>query len=55
MRARYVYAALATAAWIGLGWAVEARAQPSEPPTFAVTASDGRLSPERIGVPGGAR
>jgi len=55
MSARLVYGLLATGAWFGLGWAVEARAQASELPTFQVIAKDGRLSPARIEVPAGKR
>lgn len=49
------YLMLVTAAWFGLGWAVEARAQGSELPTYEVVAKDGRLSPERLEVPAGKR
>jgi len=44
---------LLAALWLGLGWAAAAHA--AELPTFAVTARDGRLSPERIEVPVGQR
>jgi len=51
----FVYTILAAVAWFGLGWAIEARAQSSELPTYEVVAKDGRLSPERIEVPAGKR
>ena len=53
MRPTFVYGVLAAAAWLGLGWAVEARAE--ELPSFHIVAKDGRLAPERIEVPAGKR
>lgn len=47
------HALFLAALWMGLGWGVEARADSLT--TFAVTAKDGRLSPERIEVPAGKR
>lgn len=44
---------LATALWLGLGWAADSHAQ--ELPTFEVIAKDGRLFPERLEVPVGQR
>lgn len=55
MRPATVYGTLAVAAWLGLGWATESRAQASELPTYEVVAKGGRLSPERIEVPAGKR
>lgn len=55
MRPATVYASLAVAAWLGLGWATESRAQASDMPVFEVVAKGGRLSPERIEVPAGKR
>ena len=46
---------LVIAFWLGLGWATDSHAQPSELPTFHVVAKGGRLSPERIEVPAGRR
>ena len=54
-RAIVLYSTLFLAAWFGLGWATDARAQSSELPVFQVTAKDGRLSPGRIEVPAGKR
>ncbi|MDO8933125.1 MAG: cupredoxin domain-containing protein [Rhodocyclaceae bacterium] len=53
MRAAVTYAVLVGAAWFGLGWAVDARAQ--ELPTFHIVAREGRLIPNRIEVPAGTR
>ena len=56
MRAFSTYLLLATAAWLGLGWAVDARAQQgAELLTFAVIIKDGRIHPARLEVPAGKK
>jgi len=55
MRASIVYAPITMTLWLGLGWATDSHAQPSELPTFHIVAKGGRLSPERIEVPAGKR
>lgn len=42
--------------WLGLGWAVEARAQAAaEPLAFSVVIKDGRITPARLEVPAGRK
>ena len=44
------------ALWLGLGWAVEARAEaPAEPQVFSVVVKDGRITPARLEVPAGRK
>ncbi|KAF0164755.1 MAG: hypothetical protein FD157_1919 [Rhodocyclaceae bacterium] len=45
------------ALWLGLGWAVEARAQTTaaEPLAFSVVIKDGRITPARLEVPAGRK
>lgn len=44
------------ALWLGLGWAVEARAQTTaEPLAFSVVIKDGRITPARLDVPAGRK
>lgn len=55
LHASIVYAALALTLWLGLGWATNSHAQPSELPTFHIVSKGGRLTPERLEVPAGKR
>ena len=55
LRAPIVYSATLLTFWLGLGWATDSRAQPTELPTLQVVAKGGRLSPERIEIPAGKR
>ena len=49
------YLAFVAALWFGLGWAIDARAQAGELPTFHVVVRDGRFAPDRIEVPAATR
>ena len=57
LRAPFAHASFIIALWLGLGWAVDARAQGAadELPVFAVVIKDGRIVPARLEVPAGRK